>query len=69
MQDQDFEPLTNESNVFSGIDGRDVPYDGPEEKGIVALFINEAAYYEKDVAFCTATPFHRRVVLHDTAWQ
>lgn len=48
-QDRDFEPLQPGAPIFQMFNGEDVLYQG--EPTVYPVFINEAAYYEKGVAF------------------
>lgn len=48
-QDRDFEPLRPGAPIFQMFSGEDVLYEG--ESTIYPIFINEAAYYEKGIAF------------------
>jgi aspartoacylase len=57
FQGQDFLPLVPGAAIFRKFDGSIVKYD-PVEFGVnrdvpeaIPFFINEAAYYEKDIAF------------------
>ncbi len=47
-QDRDFQPLSKGEALFLHFDGSVIPYAGPD--GLVPVFINEAAYYEKHAA-------------------
>ncbi|XP_068121470.1 N-acyl-aromatic-L-amino acid amidohydrolase (carboxylate-forming)-like [Hyperolius riggenbachi] len=49
LQDKDFAPLKPGDPIFKTLDGKDILYEG--EKILYPMFINEAAYYEKKVAF------------------
>lgn len=49
LQDRDFEPLRPGAPIFQMFDGEDVLYKGAST--VYPMFINEAAYYEKGVAF------------------
>ncbi|XP_012520922.1 PREDICTED: N-acyl-aromatic-L-amino acid amidohydrolase (carboxylate-forming) isoform X1 [Propithecus coquereli] len=49
LQDRDFEPLQPGAPVFQMFSGEDVLYEG--ESTVSPVFINEAAYYEKGIAF------------------
>nr|XP_032823535.1 aspartoacylase-like isoform X1 [Petromyzon marinus] len=49
LQDRDWEPLHPGKPVFLTLDGATVPYKGPSVT--IPAFINEAAYYEKGLAF------------------
>jgi N-acyl-aromatic-L-amino acid amidohydrolase len=48
-QDHDFEPLRPGEPIFKLFSGEDVLYEG--DSIVYPVFINEAAYYEKHVAF------------------
>lgn len=48
-QDRDFEPLRPGEPIFKLFSGEDVLYEG--NSVVYPVFINEAAYYEKHVAF------------------
>ncbi|XP_059105289.1 N-acyl-aromatic-L-amino acid amidohydrolase (carboxylate-forming)-like [Peromyscus eremicus] len=49
LQDHDFEPLRPGEPIFKLFSGEDVLYEG--NSTVYPVFINEAAYYEKHVAF------------------
>ncbi len=49
LQGRDFEPLRKGAPLFHVPGGKDILYEGDEE--IWPVFINEAAYYEKGMAF------------------
>lgn len=49
LQDCDFEPLRPGEPIFKLFNGEDVLYEG--DSIVYPVFINEAAYYEKHVAF------------------
>ncbi|XP_075706541.1 N-acyl-aromatic-L-amino acid amidohydrolase (carboxylate-forming)-like [Rhinoderma darwinii] len=49
LQDKDYVPLKPGDPIFTTINGEDLLYDG--ETVVYPTFINEAAYYEKKVAF------------------
>lgn len=49
FQDRDFKPLQPGAPIFQMFSGEDVLYEG--ESTVYPMFINEAAYYEKGVAF------------------
>lgn len=49
LQDCDFEPLRPGAPIFQMFSGKDVFYQG--DSTVYPIFINEAAYYEKGVAF------------------
>lgn len=51
LQDRDFEPLHPGEPIFQMFSGEDVLYQG--ETTVYPVFINEAAYYEKGIAFIT----------------
>ncbi len=57
LQDRDFKELHSKDALFLTFDAEVIEYDG--EDGLFALFVNEAAYYEKGFALCLA-----RKVLH-----
>lgn len=57
LQDQDFRPLQPGDPVFLTLNGSVVRYEG--EAGLVPVFVNEAAYYEKRAALTLA---ERRVI-------
>ncbi|KAM5141639.1 N-acyl-aromatic-L-amino acid amidohydrolase (carboxylate-forming) isoform 1-T2 [Mantella aurantiaca] len=52
LQDKDFSLLHPGDLIFLNLDGQSIPYSG--EKPIYPVFINEAAYYEKKIAFILA---------------
>ncbi|XP_062974753.1 N-acyl-aromatic-L-amino acid amidohydrolase (carboxylate-forming) [Elgaria multicarinata webbii] len=49
LQDKDFQPLKPGDPIFQTLSGEDILYDGDDVT--YPVFINEAAYYEKKVAF------------------
>lgn len=49
LQDHDFEPLRPGEPIFKLFSGEDILYEG--DSVVYPVFINEAAYYEKHVAF------------------
>ncbi|XP_048215695.1 N-acyl-aromatic-L-amino acid amidohydrolase (carboxylate-forming) isoform X2 [Perognathus longimembris pacificus] len=49
LQDQDFEPLQPGAPIFQLFSGEEVLYQG--DRTVYPMFINEAAYYEKHMAF------------------
>ncbi|XP_066443028.1 N-acyl-aromatic-L-amino acid amidohydrolase (carboxylate-forming) [Eleutherodactylus coqui] len=49
LQDQDFSLLRPGDPMFLSLDDKIIPYAG--DKPIYPVFINEAAYYEKNIAF------------------
>lgn len=49
LQDHDFEPLRPGEPIFKLFSGEDVLYEG--NSIVYPVFVNEAAYYEKHVAF------------------
>ncbi|XP_051686791.1 N-acyl-aromatic-L-amino acid amidohydrolase (carboxylate-forming) [Oryctolagus cuniculus] len=55
LQDRDFEPLQPGAPIFQLFSGEDVCYEG--ESTVYPIFINEAAYYEKGVAFIRTEKF------------
>lgn len=56
LQDHDFEPLRPGEPIFKLFSGEDVLYEG--DSVVYPLFINEAAYYEKHVAFLKSEKIH-----------
>ena len=52
LQDNDYILIKKGDTIFELFDGNTISYDGNEH--LHALFINEAAYYEKGFAFCLA---------------
>lgn len=54
-QDRDFEPLRPGAPVFQLFSGEDQLYKG--ESTVYPVFINEAAYYEKGIAFFQTEKF------------
>nr|KAF6281584.1 aminoacylase 3 [Pipistrellus kuhlii] len=49
LQDRDFEPLRPGAPIFQTFVGEDVLYEG--QAALYPVFVNEAAYYEKGIAF------------------
>lgn len=49
LQDRDFAPLERGAPLFLGFDGSTVRYE--LEETLYPVFVNEAAYYEKGIAF------------------
>ncbi|XP_018416963.1 PREDICTED: N-acyl-aromatic-L-amino acid amidohydrolase (carboxylate-forming)-like [Nanorana parkeri] len=49
LQDKDYVPLKPGDPIFKTLNGKDLYYEG--ERILYPTFINEAAYYEKKVAF------------------
>ncbi|KAM3855952.1 N-acyl-aromatic-L-amino acid amidohydrolase (carboxylate-forming) [Vipera latastei] len=49
LQDKDFQPLKPGDPVFQNFDGEDILHNGDDT--FFPVFINEAAYYEKKIAF------------------
>ncbi|XP_069485020.1 N-acyl-aromatic-L-amino acid amidohydrolase (carboxylate-forming)-like [Ambystoma mexicanum] len=49
LQDKDFLPLNPGDAIFQTLDGKELAYSG--DVTIYPAFINEAAYYEKKIAF------------------
>ncbi|KAJ8904357.1 hypothetical protein NDN08_000878 [Rhodosorus marinus] len=55
LHGNDFSPLAIGDPIFKRWDGTDIYFDGPEEgEDLTFFFANEAAYYEKNVAFVLA---------------
>lgn len=50
LQFQDYQPLAPGEPIFLTFDGQTITYEG--ESTVYPVFINEAAYYEKKIAFC-----------------
>ncbi len=67
LQGRDFEPLRKGDPIFLGMDGKtDTLFEegqDSEEEDAVPFFINEAAYYEKGIAFMLAKRATRTVTL------
>ncbi|XP_073471304.1 N-acyl-aromatic-L-amino acid amidohydrolase (carboxylate-forming)-like [Aquarana catesbeiana] len=59
LQDKDYVPLKPGDPIFKTLSGRDVYYE--DEKILYPTFINEAAYYEKKVAFILAEKVNWKV--------
>uniref|UniRef100_H2ZAV1 Aspartoacylase n=1 Tax=Ciona savignyi TaxID=51511 RepID=H2ZAV1_CIOSA len=61
IQDQDWKPISGTTNIFQALNGQNLTladvlkneYDAGSE--VYPLFINEASYYEKDLAFWLST--------------
>ncbi|XP_078665708.1 aspartoacylase-like [Branchiostoma floridae x Branchiostoma belcheri] len=49
LQDKDWHPLKPGDPMFLSMDGKTIKYEG--ESTIYPAFVNEAAYYEKGIAF------------------
>jgi aspartoacylase len=49
FQDRDYQPLEHGDPIFMTLDGQTIGYQGRET--VYPVFINEAAYYEKGIAF------------------
>ncbi|WP_200764109.1 aspartoacylase [Nitrosophilus alvini] len=49
LQDRDYKALNSGDPIFVTFDGKVIPYEG---ETFYPVFINEAAYYEKGIAFC-----------------
>ncbi len=49
LQSRDYQPLQSGDAIFLGFDGTTIHYSG---ELAYPVFINEAAYYEKGIAFC-----------------
>ncbi len=52
LQDRDYTLLKKGDPLFAAFGGETIPYD--REEPLHALFVNEAAYYEKGFAMCLA---------------
>ncbi len=52
LQDNDYTKIQKNDPLFITLEGKIISYD--EEKDVYALFVNEAAYYEKGFAMCLA---------------
>ncbi|MDX2229371.1 MAG: aspartoacylase [Leptolyngbyaceae cyanobacterium bins.349] len=50
LQNRDYAPLHPGDPIFLTFDGQTLSYDG--QQVVYPIFINEAAYYEKGIAFC-----------------
>jgi succinylglutamate desuccinylase len=50
LQFQDYQPLAPGEPIFLTFDEQTITYEG--ESTVYPVFINEAAYYEKNIAFC-----------------
>jgi len=70
LQGKDFQPLKRGDPAFLSVDGqtsipftpkRSLEVEPEEEEQLYPFFINEAAYYEKKVAFMLARRFDRPV--------
>ncbi|XP_053310823.1 N-acyl-aromatic-L-amino acid amidohydrolase (carboxylate-forming)-like [Spea bombifrons] len=59
LQDRDYHPLKPGDPIFQTLTGDEQSFDG--EKVIYPTFINEAAYYEKKVAFIATEKVHQVV--------
>jgi aspartoacylase len=59
LQDRDYQLLEPGAPIFQSIDGQVVRYSG--EEGRYPVFVNEAAYYEKRIAFSLTRRETRRV--------
>jgi aspartoacylase len=51
IQGKDFHQITPGTPIFRTMDGKDILFDGPDSCYI--SFVNEAAYYDQKLAFCT----------------
>jgi aspartoacylase len=49
LQDADYQPLQLGDPIFQSLDGETLVYEG--EAPVYPVFVNEAAYYEKAIAF------------------
>ncbi|XP_075445951.1 N-acyl-aromatic-L-amino acid amidohydrolase (carboxylate-forming)-like isoform X1 [Ascaphus truei] len=56
LQDKDYHPLQPGCPIFQTLHGEELCYDG--EKTIYPTFVNEGAYYEKNVAFIAMEKLH-----------
>jgi len=63
LQDNDYSPVEKGDPLFVAMDGREIAYQGEEK--LYALFINEAAYYEKGFAMCLAKKRTLELALFD----
>lgn len=52
-KDQDWKPLHPGDPLFLTLDGKTIPLDG--DSTVYPVFVNEAAYYEKNEAFAKTT--------------
>lgn len=52
LQDADYEPLEPGDPIFQSLDGETLVYEG--DGTVYPVFVNEAAYYEKSIAFSVA---------------
>lgn len=59
LQDRDYTPLQPGAPLFETLDGETLRYDGPP--GLCPVFVNEAAYYEKKIAFSLTRREVRRI--------
>ncbi|XP_067833552.1 aspartoacylase-like [Heptranchias perlo] len=59
LQDQDWLPLNPGDPVFQTVSGETIPYSG--NRTVYPVFINEAAYYEKGMAFCVTKRVRSRL--------
>ncbi len=50
LQDRDYQPLKRGDPVFLTLSGETIRFEGPEPE-VYPVFVNEAAYYEKRLAF------------------
>lgn len=61
LEGKDYDILRPGDNIFYGAECGNVQYDGKEE--VHPVFINEAAYYEKGLAFSTMKKEHSEFIL------
>ncbi|KAM4795102.1 N-acyl-aromatic-L-amino acid amidohydrolase (carboxylate-forming)-like [Rhinophrynus dorsalis] len=59
LQDKDYLPLKPGDPIFQNLNGEEILYSG--EKTVYPAFINEAAYYEKKVAFIVTEKIHHAI--------
>jgi aspartoacylase len=59
FQDRDYQPLEPGAPIFQTIEGKVIRFEGPEVR--YPVFINEAAYYEKRIAFSLTRRETRKV--------
>ena len=51
LEDRDYQELKPGQPIFCTFDAKVIPFTG--KKSVYPVFINEAAYYDKNVAFST----------------
>jgi aspartoacylase len=59
LQDQDFKPLNPGSPLFILTDGTEIFFDGSET--LYPVFVNEAAYYDNNIALSLASKITRTI--------